>query len=332
MKKTITIAMIMIAAMAFSMEITKNKVLAGADFSMGSYAPMYDTWTYDAKGQFMNFTVPGVNYQFEGKPNDMFKLYLHADAGYMMSKYTYDGDAPANGDVFASAMYLALEPMVKGYFANNLFVKIGLPFGYMNMTAQNEDADAESGQNLDMWANFGFDNREIEMHGLTPWDKFEKGMAFYGVFEMGIMESWEDNDTEEFEMFFGVEGCYAYYMENMMVKPYLAYKMQLNEGSDTEPLAKDSFINIGAIFAKDFNEQFNLEAGLDFGIQMLEEENAAGDDMLNKLGLGITGNYYVMPELDIFVDLGLSMDLTTEDVDPGIAYGLGAIYKFDLLK
>ncbi|MBU4486993.1 MAG: hypothetical protein KKD38_08700, partial [Candidatus Delongbacteria bacterium] len=284
MKKIIVIAMLLVSMMSFAqITTTKNELMAGADFTWGSYNPLGGEWSYVAEDNYMSFTIPGVEYQFEAKPNDMFKLFLHADAGYLMSKYTDDGDAPANGDCFASAMYFALEPMVKAYLPNNLFVKIGLPFGFMNLTKQDEDADAESGQKLDMWANFGFDNREIEMHGLTPWDKFEKGMAFYGKFEMGILETWEDEDTEEFQMYLGVEGCYAYYMENMMVKPYLKYKMQLNEGSDTEPLQKDSSIDIGAVFAKDFSEQFNLEAGLDFGIKMLEEENTAGDDMLNSL-------------------------------------------------
>ncbi len=335
MKKTLTIAMIMIAAMAFSqMEITKNEVLAGADFSMGSYSPMYGMWAYDSKVQFMNFTLPNVNYQFEAKPNDMFKLYLHADAGYMMSKYTYDGDAPPNGDVFAKAMYIALEPMAKAYLPNNLFVKLGLPFSYVNFTEQDEDADAYGVQVLDMWVNFGFDNREIEQHGLTPWDEFEKGMAIYGVFEMGVLESVDGEDTDDLPMYFGVKGCYAHQMEgNMMIKPYLSFITQLNE----DAADKDTEVVIGGMFAKDFNEKFNLEADLNFNILDTEHSTydaAAGEylDMLWKMNVSARGNYYVMPELNIFADLGLSVDMSMEDTDMGIAYGLGAVYKFDFLK
>jgi hypothetical protein len=335
MKKIITVVMMIATIAAFAqMETTKHKVLAGADFSMGSYSTLYEMWSYDAKLKFTNFTVPNVNYQFEAKPNDMFKLYLHADAGYMMSKLTYDGDAPANGDIFAKAMYLMADPMVKAYLPNNLFVKLGLPFTYVNLTEQDEDADAYGVQVLDMWAHFGFDNREIEMSMLTPWDKFEKGMAFYGVFKMGIMESVDGEDTEDLPMYFGVKGCYAHQMEgNMMLKPYLSFMMQLNE--DAAP--KDTEVVIGGMFAKDFNEKFNMEADLNLNILDTEFStyDAAADESLDrlwKMNISAKGNYYVMPELNIFADLGLSMDMSMEDTDMGIAYGLGAIYTMNLMK
>lgn len=326
-----TIAMMIATIAAFAqMEITKNKVEAGAEFMMGSYNPLElegSGWVYDAKEQYMSFTVPGVNYLFEAKPNDMFKLYLHGRLAYMMSKGTYDGEAPTGKDTYASAIALELNPMAKVYLPNNLFVKIGLPFGYMNYTPQIEDADAIPMQGLDLNACFGFDNREIEMHGLTPWNLFEKGILFQAMYEMGIMASKDGEDVEELASYFGILGAYAYYADAMMVKPYVSYKMGMNDKVD-----ENGYVHVGADFAKDFNEQFNLVANLDFGMTMLPEEDDAGNDAYNTLSIGVTPNYYVMPELDIFVDLGLSMDLTSEEVDPGIAYGLGAIYTFNLLK
>ncbi|MDA3886726.1 MAG: hypothetical protein PF638_14125 [Candidatus Delongbacteria bacterium] len=331
MKKFLTLAVILLLAASYSMDITKHKVEAGADFSMGSYSAFYDMWAYDADIQVMNFTVPAVMYKFEAKPSDMFKLYLHGGLMYIMSQYTVDGETEATKDCYASALGIQLEPMGKFYLPNNLFVKVGLPFGYASMTDQDEDADAKPYMNLDMFANFGFDNREIDMHGLTPWNLFEKGMAFYGVFNMGVMESVDGDDTEELPMYFGVEGCYAYYADAMMVKPYLKYTYQLNEGSDTEPLAKDTKVNIGVDFVKDFNEKFNLQAGLDFEIEELEESRN-DEGMYNYLMIDAVASYYVIPELDVYANLGMSMDLTSDDADPGIAFGLGAIYTFNLIK
>jgi hypothetical protein len=339
MKKFLTLAVMILLVASYSLDITKNKVEAGADFGMGSYSPLYALvmptgWTYDADDQFMNFTIPGVMYKFEAKPNDMFKLYLHGQVAYMMSKYTYDGDAPAGADNFASGIALELNPMGKFYLPNDLFVKVGLPFGYLNFTPRNDDADAIPFMGLDMFANFGFDNREIDMHGLTPWDLFEKGMAFYGVFSMGMMESIDGESTDDLPMYFGVEGCYAHQMEgNMMIKPYLSFMMQLNE----DAAAKDTEVRIGGMFAKDFNEKFNLEADLNLDILDTEFstwDSVAGEalDMLMKLNISAKGNFYVMPELNIFANLGMSMDLSMEETDMGMAYGLGAIYTMNLIK
>jgi hypothetical protein len=247
-----------------------------------------------------------------------------------MYKNTVDGEAPDPTDVFGSNMYLSINPMVKAYLPNSLFVKVGLPFDYISMTPQVEDADAVAANGMNMWANFGFDNREIEKHGLTPWDKFEKGMAFYGKYQMGLMYSWDGTDVEDLPSYFGVEGCYAHYMENMMFKPYLSYEMQLNEDAGF----KDSWLDIGVIFAKDFSEQFNLEANLNFEMWMLEDADLAGmaEDSYNTLNIGAQANYYVMPELNVYGLFNTEMDLTTEDAEPVYVFGLGAVYTLNFIK
>lgn len=316
-----TIAMMIATIAVFAqMEITKNKLILGGEF---------DYWmtTTDPSQEGMSFTIPGAMYQFETKPNDMFKLYLHGMVAYQMYKNTVDGEAADPFDVFGSNLYLSLDPMVKAYLPNNLFVKVGLPFDYISMTPQVEDADAIGVQMLDMWAEFGFDNREIEIHGLTPWDKFEKGMAFYGVYEMGIMASVDGTDAEELPSYFGIKGCYAHYADAMMIKPYLSYKMGMNDKID-----ENGYFNIGARFVKDLNEQMNIDAGLDFGMKMLPEKDDADNDAYNTLVLDAQFNYYVMPELNVYGLFNMNMDLTTEDAEPVYALGLGAVYTMNLLK
>ncbi len=328
MKKIMTIAMVAIAAMAFSqMDITKNKLMLGAGFG-------YEMETVDAGGDdvtsaTMAFVIPGADYQFEAKPNDMFKLYLHAGVAYDMYKNTVDGDAPVNGDCFGSDLSFYVTPKAKAFFANNLFAKVELPYVYVSATDQDEDADAIAASGMDAIISGGFDNREIEMHMLTPWDKFEKGMAFYAFYDMGVMASYDGDTIDDLESFFGVEGCYAHQMEgNMMIKPYVNYKMQLNE----DAAAKDSWMNIGLMFAKDFNEQMNLEAGLNFGMWMLDDAPAGAEDSYNYLDVDAQFNYYVMPELDVFGLVGVAMDLTTEDDNPNYTFGLGAVYTMNFLK
>jgi len=318
--------MMLLTAAAFSqLQITKNKVMGEAAFNyiMSTVTVAGEDYDYAQMG----FKVPGVDYQLEAKPNEMFKLYLYAGLAYDMSKYTVDGDAPANGDCYASDLSFYLNPMVKGYFQNNLFAKLALPYNYNSVTDQNEDADAIAITNMDMILSGGFDNREIEMHALTPWDKFEKGMAFYGFYDMGMMATYDGDDADELASYFGVAGYYAHMMDNMMVKPYLVFKMGMNDKID-----ENKYFNIGLDFAKDFNEQMNVEANLDFGMCMLPDEDAAGEDTYNTLSVDARMNYYVMPELDVYAGLGTLMDLTTEDANPYYGIEIGAIYTMNLLK
>jgi len=336
MRKIMTIAMMVAAMAAFSqMQITKNKVMGEAGLGYGMTT--ITTAAGDVDVDAMGFVVPGIDYQFEAKPNDMFKLYLYAGLSYEMEKANVDGEPLNDQDVYASDLSFYLNPMVKGYFANNLFAKLALPYNYVSATEQNEDAEALAESGLDFVLSGGFDNREIEMHALTPWDKFEKGMAFYAIYDMGVMGSIDyidpvtgDTETEddpELASYFGVAGYYAHMMENMMVKPYLMYKMGMNDKID-----ENGYFNIGLQFAKDFNEKMNLEAGLDFGMTMLPEEDLAGNDAYNELDVEAQFNYYVMPELDIYGGLGMNMDLTTEDANPVYMFGLGAVYTMNLLK
>jgi hypothetical protein len=172
MRKIMIIAMMLATMAAFAeLNITKNKVMGEAGFGYGM-TTVKDS--VDVDYATMGFLVPGVDYQFEGKLSEMFKLYLYAGLAYDMHKTTMDGESPAPFDVYASDLSFYLNPMVKGYFANNLFAKLALPYNYVSITEQHEDAEAYSVTGMNMILSGGFDNREIEMHALTPWDKFEK--------------------------------------------------------------------------------------------------------------------------------------------------------------
>ena len=324
MKKIMTIAMMVVAMAAFSqMQIGKNKLMAGAGLGY-DMTTVTDMAGDDVSASAMTLYVPEVNYQFEAKPNDMFKLYLYAGLGYQMESFTVDGES---ADESAKTMDLYLNPMVKGYFANNLFAKIALPYNYMSYTAPIADAEAVALTGMNMILSGGFDNREIEIHALTPWNNFEKGMAFYGIYDMGIMASYDGTAAEELASYFGVAGYYAHMMENMMVKPYLMYKMGMNDLVD-----ESSYLDLGLIFAKDFNEKMNMEAGLNFNMHMLPEADALDNDAYNTLDVDAKVNYYVMPELDVFGGFGVNMDLTTEDANPIYSILVGAEYTLNFVK
>ena len=324
MKKIMTIAMMVVAMAAFSqMQIGKNKLMAGAGLGY-DMTTVTDMAVDDVSASAMTLYVPEVNYQFEAKPNDMFKLYLYAGLGYQIESFTVDGES---ADESAKTMDLYLNPMVKGYFANNLFAKIALPYNYMSYTAPIADAEAVALTGMNMILSGGFDNREIEIHALTPWNNFEKGMAFYGIYDMGIMASYDGTAAEELASYFGVAGYYAHMMENMMVKPYLMYKMGMNDLVD-----ESSYLDLGLIFAKDFNEKMNMEAGLNFNMHMLPEADALDNDAYNTLDVDAKVNYYVMPELDVFGGFGVNMDLTTEDANPIYSILVGAEYTLNFVK
>ncbi|MDA3839150.1 MAG: hypothetical protein PF574_09245 [Candidatus Delongbacteria bacterium] len=328
MKKFLTLAVMMLLVASYAeFKVTRNKVMGtlGFDYLMNTVTTSDSTGTFDSDDSNMGYDLPKVAYEFEAKPTDMFKLYLYAGAGYAMDQASTDGTAADN---FSSDLNFNINPMVKAYLPSNLFVKLALPFAFNSATSDEDDAEAIPTITLDTKTSFGFDNTKIRIHGISPFNAFVKGMSFYGTFDMGLMKSIDGEDAEELPMFFGVYGCYAYYNDkDMMVKPYLSYKMGLNDKVD-----ENGYLNLGAGFAKDFTEQINITAALDFGMKMLAETNSVGDDAINTLMIGAGVNYYVMPELDIMGGIKMGMDLTTEDANPAYLFSLGAKYTLNLLK
>ncbi|MBN2790493.1 MAG: hypothetical protein JXR69_09920 [Candidatus Delongbacteria bacterium] len=315
MKKFLTLAVIMLLAASYSMDITRNQLagLVGLDYSMQD------------KTTGMGLYVPAVDYQFEGKPSDMFKLYLYSDLGYEMMKVSNDGEAVDAASY--GKMYFDLKPMGKLYLPSNLFVKVELPFSYTNVASDVDGLDAIPTMGMNLKAAFGYDTRKVYVHGLTPWDLFEDGILFDAFYQMGLMKSVDGEDAIDFvPAYFGVEGAYAYYKDAMMVKPYLKYRMQMNEDTG----AKDADLNIGVDFVKDFTEQFNLEAGLNYMMVMPEDSDVDGE---SDFAIGAGVNYYVMPELDIFAGFGYWMDMTKDnETDPIMTFTVGAEYTLNLIK
>jgi hypothetical protein len=313
MKKIMTIAVMMIAMMAFAqMEISRNRLIAGAELD---YA-MQDKLT------LTGFTIPGVGYEFEAKPNEMFKLYLYGDMSYTITSFSYDGTA---ADESQKDLHLNLNPAVKAYLPNNLFGKLALPYMYHSETAAIKDAEAVAITAMDADIQFGYDTREIFIKGLTPWAKFEKGLLGYAFYKMGLMASYDGTAADELGSYFGVAGAYAHYNENMMIRPYLTYAMGMNDKVD-----EDGHLNLGIDFVKDFTETVNLEAGLDYYMQMPADSDIDG---ASNLTLGALVNYYVMPELNVFGGFGYWMDMTKDnETDPIITIKIGAEYTFDFVK
>lgn len=331
MKKIMVLAIVMIAAMAFSMEISRNRLMVGAELDYVMPAE---------KTTIMGMTIPGILYEFEAKPNDMFKLYLNGMAGYTMTQESYDGEAVV--DQWGSVMFLNLDPAAKVYLPNNLFGKIILPFDYYNIQPQymlgmdftttpptlvlDEEPDSYAVNSMDADLQFGYDTREIYIHGLTPWDRFEKGILGYAFYKMGLMYSVDGESPDDLPSYFGIYGAYAHYADAMMIKPYLSYEMQLNE----DAAAKDAELNIGLDFVKDFTEQINLEAGLNYMMVMPEDSDIDGEADLT---LEALVNYYVMPELDVFAGLEYWLDQTKDnESDPSITIKLGALYELNFIK
>ncbi len=319
MKKIMALAMVIIATMAFTMDITRNRVIGLLGLGYGI------TEVADLPVNTMGLSVPDINYQFEAKPNDMFKLYLYGELGYFMDKVTVDGEAA--DAMSGSTLLLGLNPMGKLYLPNSLFAKVALPFEYSSYTSDLSGAEAVPVQGMDAEISFGYDTREIYIHGLTPYDLFEKGIVAYGFYNMGLMYSVDGEDADELPSYAGFYGAYAHYADAMMIKPYLKYKMGMNDKVD-----ENGYFNIGVDFGKDFSEQLNVTANLDFGMTMLPEEDAAGNDAYNELNVQAMAAYYVMPELAIGGGLGMYMDLTTEDANPVYLFMVGAEYTLDLIK
>ena len=319
MKKIMVLAIIMIAAMAFSMEISRNRVMGMVGLGYGM------TEVADLPVNTMGLTVPDINYQFEGKPSDMFKLYLYGELGYYMSSVTVDGeDAKGFG---GSTLLLGLNPMGKLYLPNNLFAKVALPFEYTSNTSDADGAEAIPVQEMNAIVSFGYDTREIYVHGLTPWDMFENGIVAYGFYDMGLTYSVDGEAADELPSYVGFYGAYAYYADAMMVKPYVQYKMGMNDKVD-----EDSYMSIGLDFAKDLNEQMNIQANLDFNMHMLADAPEGMEDSYNDIYVDAMFGYYVMPELLVGAGVGYSQDLTTEDANGVTMIMLGAEYTLDLIK
>ncbi len=321
MKKLILwVAIVLFANAALAYQIEENNVTfeAGGNYSMQD------------KAATTSFLVPNVAYEFEAKPNKMFKVILNSNVSFDMFKNTLDGDALPGMDTWGNNLGFNLSPAVKAYFPNDLFAKVVLPYNFTHATPQVEDnaSDlAETTNALNADVSFGYDPSKGDIELLSPWADFSEGLCVEGKFGMEIYSKTtvdgEGDAVEDHDMHIGAEASYAILKKdmNMNIKPMVAFEKHLND-EVTEAMA----IDLGLYYAQDFSKVFALDATLGMNMFKLNSD----EDMVNTLGLEVAGHYYPMEELEIVPGFGFSQDLTTDDADPVMTFSLGASYNLDL--
>jgi len=319
MKRSSVICILLITALIFAQtdapnKITKSKFTAatGACYCFDNADPNMEEITY---------SLPQTEWKVEIDPNENLKIYFNTALGYSASRL--------NGD--HNELVFSADPMLKYTFSGAFFIKGGLPlsFGTYSLTSGRRVLIKD----FSAAANLGFDNRDIEIRKLTPWDNFEDGMALYGVFETDIVFSVDNNPEEELPSYAGLEAAYAYPLENGMVKGNVSYRYQLNEnylGRINERGGMNSTLIFGLLYAKDLNRNFNFNAEADFMIIELEEQDAAENGAYNYLGLGTELNYYPNSVLRFIAGVGATKDLTTDDAELiyGLKFGIEAAIDF----
>lgn len=239
-------------------EVTKNKLDAGGFFA-------YQFNTADLPVSTTDFTVPYAKYYFESVQKETNKFFLTGDFGYNMTKTTVDGEAPEGMDVFASRLFVNIDPQMRLYLSkemfeqknkkktslkkedeeewddgeaesdnkNRWFVAAGLPVSYEMYTPQYEDADALTSTFVDLTLNVGYDDNKVDVKKLSPWASFEEGIFGYGFFNYRLVETYYDTDSETKPLALGIAGHYAYdsgnYLSNSMLKAFLSLKYQMAE-------------------------------------------------------------------------------------------------------
>ncbi|MBN2789415.1 MAG: hypothetical protein JXR69_04445, partial [Candidatus Delongbacteria bacterium] len=242
MKKYIVISVFVFAFSLFSQfEITKHKGYASAGTG---YLLNAERFTGNS---LTNIAIPYGSYRLEGKTDEKSMYYLYADGGFKMKKFSSSDELPVNeipsgstNESFAYDMNLQVNPMIKYFMKDSTFITFGLPFYFVSKqgySVTRDDMMITSDMQLDVTSTFGYDTRDIEFHLLSPWDKFEEGIAAYGFFSKGLLKSYTDRDTKpesplnQTQFIIGVEGCYSYLLEQykLLLKPIVRYEQQLND-------------------------------------------------------------------------------------------------------
>ncbi|MCK4978975.1 MAG: hypothetical protein KAS62_01195, partial [Candidatus Delongbacteria bacterium] len=183
MKKHFIITLLIIAISLFSQfEITKHKVYP----SIGTgYLINAERFTGNS---LTNIAIPYGSYKLEGKTDEKSMYYLYANAGFSINKFSSADELPitelpssSTNESFAYNMELFVNPMIKYFMKDSTFATIGLPFSFVSKQvdplADETDMVISSDLQFNITSVFGYDTRDIEFHILSPWDKFEEGMA-----------------------------------------------------------------------------------------------------------------------------------------------------------
>lgn len=345
--------------------VTKNKLEAGGHFGM-----IFNS--ADIPVSTTEFTIPYAKYYYETVQKETNKFFLSGDFGYSMSKTTYDGETPEGGDVFASRMFLNVEPQMRMYLKKEMFgqkkkpgvkdeedewndeegteevkkdrwfVAAGLPVSYESFTPQYEDADAVTSTFVDVTFDIGYDDNNVDIKKLSPWAKFEEGIFGYAFFDYRVVETYYDTDSETKPLAMGVYGQYAYdsgnYVKNSMLKAFLSLKYQMSEEAIR-------FFPWEFTQAPYVGKYYEFKFGLDYAQDITEMVNVAAgisgissmlDDedgnSINAMNIITKVNYYPVPELNVFGGFGIETHLKEKDSVPDYKLYLGASYTFDFLE
>ncbi|MCK4980610.1 MAG: hypothetical protein KAS62_09445 [Candidatus Delongbacteria bacterium] len=315
MKKHFVITLLVITISLFSQfEITKHKVYP----SIGTgYMINAERFTGNS---LMNIAIPYGSYKLEGRTDEKSMYYLYANGGFCMNKFASADELPigelpgsSTNDSFAYNMELFVNPMIKYFMKDSTFATIGLPFSFVSkpidLSPDEADMVISSDLQFNITSAFGYDTRDIEFHILSPWDKFEEGMAAYGFLNYGLFKHYtysgitdeQDKLLSEAENIFGIEGCYSYLLEDqkLLLKPIARYEMQFNDVID-----EYWWFTTKVFAAWDYTKKINVNGtvGIKYG--------DAGKEKIilrNHLEGGTTWfmieteiNYYIKPELKVF--------------------------------
>lgn len=320
----------------------KNELEAGAASSIlfdNAKMPLFRT----------GFIIPKLDYKYEIKPNSFFRLYFYSGSGYQAVRSVWDGEHrtdPADNlehrtDTFSHDIFFYINPMVKLYFPINMFVKSGLAYKYSEFRKQFYEADAYGIMSFDMKSDIGFDNRNIEMSLLTPWGKFEEGIALFGVFKQILMTSTDGESPDDLPIYLGLEVHFAKLLKNYdMIKAYYKHDYQISEDAGD----RNTWITAGAIYAKDINSGLNFVTDLNVVVDEREfsekyDISDPDDDVGTFWNVNLSSrlNYYLMNELNLFGGINMGIDLTREEEQLGdylgnVNYGIEAGFTYKLRR
>lgn len=276
-------------------EITKNKIEAGGFFG-------YDFNTADEPVSTTDFTIPYAKYTFESVQKETNKFFLNGDFGYNLLKTTVDGEAPEGMDVFASRLFVNIDPQMRIYLTkdmmsqkkkpgirnetaeeewdegenaddnkNRWFVAAGLPVSYEMYTPQYEDADPATSTFVDLTLNVGYDDNKVDVKKLSPWAKFEEGIFGYGFFDYRLIETYYDTDSETKPLAVGACGQYVYdsgnYLPNSMLKAFMSLKYQMADEA-IRMLPMTPSLTSPVYIGKSFDINYGFEIAADFTEQI----------------------------------------------------------------
>ena len=358
MKKHFVIALLLVAISLFSQfEITKHKgfTSVGSGFMLNAERFTGNSLT--------NIAIPYGSYRLEGKTDEKSLYYIYADGGLSINKFAPSEELPtlelpsgSTNESFAYDMGLFVNPMIKYFMKDSTFATIGFPFSFVSKQVDphgnDEDMVISSDLQFHITGVFGYDTRDIEFHILSPWDKFEEGIAAFGFINYGLFKHYtysgitpeEDERLSAAESVFGVEGCYSYLLEDfkLLLKPVVRYEMQFNDATYEYQWFT------GKVFAAwDYSRKINVNGtvGIKFGDTGEKEEDFNYEPRNNLIGnttwfmIEAEVNYYVRPELNIFFGFeGESLLFAVQEQDDWqrnaseLNIRLGATYQINFVN